>query len=252
VSQPTNSSLSGLLPTPCLNCGGPMSLLPAPYLHSELTLACPYCGQKEGLPSDVSAQQRQLRLRLMQVQQAREATEAPLKVMETIRKHWLIALIPLVLISVSQLGQVATLSSAVPIQSAAMMVIFGSVGLGMVAGYVGMMRCFRRLVRPLLHARPPLQQGLQARCRTCGGELPAIREFEVNCGFCNTKNLLGQMMSADVNQMLTAERMEYQQRTNKTWNSGVYALPMQTFYRWTVAAVVSISAIGIGILCIIR
>jgi hypothetical protein len=251
VSQPT-SGTSGLLPTPCLNCGGPMSLKPAPYLHSELTLACPYCGQQEGLPSDVAAQQRQLRLRLMQVQHAREATEAPLKAMETIRKHWLFALIPLVLISVSQLGQVASLPAGYPIQSAAMMIIFGSVGMGMVAGYLGMMRCFRRLVRPLLNARPPLQQGLQARCRACGGDLPTIREFEVTCGFCNTKNLLGQSMSADVNQLLAAERTEHEQRTNRTFNSGVYALPMQTFYRWTVAAAVTISVIGIGILCIMR
>jgi hypothetical protein len=229
-----------------------MSLLPAPYLHSELTMACPYCGQKEGLPSDVAAQQRQLRLRLMQVQQAREATEAPLKAVETIRKHWLIALIPLVLISISQLGQVVSLPAGYPIQSAAMIVICGSVGLGMVAGYLGMMRCFRRLVQPLLHARPPVQQGLQARCRACGGDLPMIRAFEVTCGFCNTKNLLGQTMSVDISQLLAAERMEYQQRTNKTWNAGVFALPMQTFYRWTVAAAVSISVIGIGILCIIR
>ena len=171
--------------------------------------------------------------------------------MATIRQHWLVALIPLALISVTQVSQVVS-TPVLPLQSAAVILVMASIGVGMIGGYFGMMRCYRKLVQPLLCARPPRQLGLSARCRTCGGDLPPIRDFEVTCGFCFSKNLLGKSLAGDVSQILANEVQEYQARAMKNWDNGVYAKPMQAFYVWGTGVALVFSVVGIVVLCLIR
>ncbi len=229
-----------------------MALQPAPTLHANLTLACPFCGQQEPLPADAAAQHRQLRVRLMQVQQARAAVEAPLAMVETVRKHWLIALVPLVIMSAAQWIQALSAPAEMPLETLAFTAIVGSLGLGMIGGYFGMMRSYRALIVPRLCARPPLQPGLSARCRTCGGDLPGVRDAEVNCSYCGTRNLPNSSLSASVDQLLLAERQEFLQRSREAFRPEAYGLPMKAFYRWAAITTVVFSAVGIVLLYLMR
>lgn len=59
-----------------------------------------------------------------------------------------------------------------------------------VARLVGRLR-YRRIVRPLLLARPPRGGATAARCRVCGGELPKSLERFVVCKFCRSESVVG-------------------------------------------------------------
>ncbi len=49
---------------------------------------------------------------------------------------------------------------------------------------------YRRVLRPLLMARPAVTSGAPFSCRACGGSLPAQRSVEARCSYCDTTNLI--------------------------------------------------------------
>jgi hypothetical protein len=210
---------------------------PAAGLHGEPTLTCSYCGNTEALPAEAAAQDRFLRLRLMQVRRSREALEAPLRSFEMVRQSWAIALVFFVVMGGWQLWQALSVAGKAPIEST----IFGLLGasgvVGVIFGYFGMTRAFRVLVRPMLQARPPAAQGLAARCRSCGGDLPQMRTTQVACSFCGASNFLDAAQAHDVSNLLAREQAEYQRRAHGGGppDGSAYQQPAKAFYRWMVA-----------------
>lgn len=61
-------------------------------LHQNPELWCHHCGHREGLPSDAAERHRHLRLRLMQLSRAREASEAPLQTFKAMNGVWPMAI----------------------------------------------------------------------------------------------------------------------------------------------------------------
>jgi hypothetical protein len=226
------------LPRPCLGCGAPMTAVaPVAGLHGNPTLTCRYCGNTETMPAEAAAQDRFLRLRLMQVRRSREALEAPLKSFEMVRQSWAIGLVFFVAIGGWQLWQALSVVGKAPIESTLFATLGASVVVGIIFGYVGMSRAFRGLVQPLLQARPPAESGLSARCRSCGGELPNVRATQVQCGFCGANNFLDAGLARDVSNLLASEQAEYQRRAHGGHppDGSAYQQPAKAFYRWTVA-----------------
>ncbi len=76
-------------------------------------------------------------------------------------------------------------------------------------------RSYRRAVRPLLFARAPLQPGLPARCRACGGPLPDGRDAFVMCRYCNTQSLVTPELERDRVQLLQGEQRFYTDRAHR-------------------------------------
>lgn len=226
------------LPKPCLGCGAPMTAnAPAAELHGDPTLICRYCGNTETLPAEAAAQDRFLRLRLMQVRRSREALEAPLRSFEMVRQSWAIALVFFSVMGGWQLWQALGATGKAPVESTLYGLLGASGVVGVIFGYVGMTRAFRVLVRPMLQARPPAAQGLCARCRACGGDLPLIRATHVACSFCGANNFLDAAQARDVSSLLASEQAEYQRRAHGGGPSdgSAFQEPAKAFYRWMVA-----------------
>lgn len=234
------------LPKPCLGCGAPMVAPEPGRLHTDAVLRCGYCGASESLPVDVAAQDRFLRLRLLQVRRAREGLEAPLRTFEMVRQSWAMGLFVFAIIGGWQLWQAFSTAGKAPLQSTLFGVLGGSGVVGVIIGYFGMIRAFRVLVRPLLQARAPLQPGLAARCRSCGGELPTVRAAQALCGFCGANNFLDAAMAHDVSSLLTAEQSEYQRQATggRPSNSAAYEQPAKAFYRWAAVGAAVTFVVG--------
>jgi len=235
------------LPKPCLRCGAPMVATETSSLHTDATLTCSFCGSRESMPLDAAAQDRFLRLRLLQVRRAREGLEAPLRTFEMVRQSWAMGLVVFVLVGGWQLWQAFSTAGKVPLQSTLFGILGGSGVVGVVVGYFGMSRAFRSLVKPLLTARAPLQQGLEARCRSCGGELPPLRKSQVQCGFCGANNFLDAAMAHDFTARLAAEQSEYQRQANSgnASNASAYEQPARAFYRWAAIGAGAAALLGV-------
>lgn len=242
------------LPKPCLGCGAPMTVVENSVgLHGDPTLTCRFCARTESMPADAAAQARYLRMRLMQVRRAREALEAPLRTFEVVRQSWAIALVFLVAIGGWQFWQAFSAAATVPIESTVFGVAGGAAVVGVVFGYLGMHRAFRRLVRPRLQARPPVEQGLAARCRSCGGDLPSVRAAQVVCGYCGASNFLDTSLANDVSQQLAGELAEYQRRAHagQPADGSAFQLPAKAFYRWAGAGAGATFVLGV-VLALLR
>src|SRR5690606_11679436 len=135
-------------------------------LHANPKLRCAYCRREEELPRDAAERHRHLRLRLMQVQRAREMHEAPLKTYQALKGSFVFgagfaALFGAWQISswLSNLGATARLQQPGLESAYLQSIVFAALGpalsVGMVAGYVGMSRAFKTAVLPLMRARPP-------------------------------------------------------------------------------------------------
>jgi hypothetical protein len=235
------------VPMPCANCGAPMQLVSGPYLNSGLGLYCGYCRQSEPLPPDAAERVRYLGWRLTQLRQARENDEAPLRTIATLRRSWIPALVIFFVITVSQilrtLSTVQTLQKVAPeaVQSVLLpMVIALGMFAGYLSGYVGMARGYRRAVKPLLRARPPMAAGLAIRCRSCGGDLPNVHAPEVVCRYCGAPNQLDQELTTRASELLQTEISAYQARATKVYSQDAFRAPTQAFYRWgAIGAVVA-------------
>ncbi|MBN1612778.1 MAG: hypothetical protein JW940_39515 [Polyangiaceae bacterium] len=240
---------------PCANCGAPTQLVSGPYLNSSLGLYCGYCRRSEPLPPDAAERVRYLQWRLMQLGQARENDEAPLRTVARLKRAWVPVLVVFFASTVLQISQ--TLSTVQAVQKAAPQAVHDvafpmAIGLSMFAGYlfgyVGMLRGYRRAVKPLLRARPPMAAGLAIRCRSCGGDLPNVNAPEVVCRYCGAPNQLDKELTTRTGELLQAEISAYQARAAKVYSHDAFRAPTKAFYRWgaagaVVALVVCVAAI---------
>jgi len=225
------------LPRPCLGCGAPMTAVDTSAgLHGDATLTCRYCNNTETMPAEAAAQERFLRLRLLQVRRAREALEAPLKSLEMVRQSWAIALVFFAVMGGWQMWQALSVAGKVPLESTVFALLGASAVVGVIVGYFGMTRAFRALVRPTLLARPPAESGLSARCRSCGGALPSVRGTQITCGFCGANNFLDAALAQDVSNLLASEQAEYQRRAHGGHppDGSAYQQPAKAFNRWAI------------------
>jgi hypothetical protein len=252
-SSSASSAWSQGVPMPCSNCGAPMQLVSGPYVNSSLGLYCGYCRQSEPLPPDAAERVRYLGWRLMQLGQARENDEAPLRTVAMLRRAWVPVLVLFFILTAFQvfrtLSTVQALQKVAPqaVQDAAWPI---AIQLGMFAGYlmgyVGMARGYRRAVKPLLRARPPTAPGLAIRCRSCGGDLPNVNAPEVVCRYCGAPNQLDEELTTRAGELLQAEISAYQARAAKVYSHDAFQAPTKAFYRWgavgAVAALIVSSA----------
>lgn len=211
-----------------------MAVADAQYLHQNPELCCQYCGRRETLPLDAAERHRYLRLRLLQVSQAREASEAPLRTLKAMNDAWVPSLF-----LVGAMGLYQSWSFLqnwkVLIKLAPEQALFGAVPLaamfGMLSGWLGMRHAYTQRLRPLLRARPPQAPGLAARCRNCGGGLPEVRAPQVICQHCNATNLLDDSLTADAAALLEREAVAYAQHVRPwTRDANVYQAPLRAFY----------------------
>jgi hypothetical protein len=126
-----------------------------------------------------------------------------------------------------------------------------AVALGMLSGWLGMRRAFVAQLRPLLRARPPRQQGLAARCRGCGADLPPVRAPEVKCSYCSASNVLDAELTTSA--LLATEAEEYRRRAQGSMHDPkVYLAPSRAFCRFGAIGVAVTLAIGIAIFSVLR
>ena len=224
---------------PCSNCGAPMQLVSGPYVHSNLGLYCGYCRQSEPLPPDAAERVRYLQWRLMQLGQAREDDEAPLRTVAALRRAWVPVLALFFIMTAFQAYQSLSLMHALQktapeaVKDVALPIVIGlSMFAGYLSGYVGMSRGYRRAVKPLLRARPPTAPGLAIRCRSCGGDLPNVNAPEVVCRYCGASNLLDHELATRAGELLQAEISAYQARAAKIYSHEAFRAPTKAFYRW--------------------
>jgi hypothetical protein len=227
-----------------------MTLLGAEALHADPTLVCEFCGGRESLPRDAVEQHRHLRLRLLQVRRARDLAEAPIATFQAVRQGWAIALVALVPLAGWQWWQLFAATAAPP-QVVGFAVLSGAAMVGVMCGYIGMHRAFARWVKPLLRARPPVKHGLAARCRSCGGTLPAVRAPSVTCTYCGAANLLDPALARDASALLDAERAEHERRVrgDAADHSAPYAAPSRAFVRWGLIGAAIAATAGTIVVC---
>lgn len=239
-------------PTPCTVCGAPMVATEPQFLHQDPELACPYCGRRETLPRDAAQLHRHLRLRLLQLSQAREAAEAPLRTFKLMNDSWPPAIAMVLVMAIYQAWSLSNnwraLGKLDPSQAILGLVPLAA-SIGMVSGWLGMRRVFSRRLRPILRARPPHAPGLAARCRNCGGNLPPVRAPQVLCSYCGAGNLLDAALTANAAALLQQEAREYQRRL-QPWarDAALYHAPVRAFYLYgAVGAFVGLLLSGLGL-----
>lgn len=233
-------------PVPCLGCGAPMQIGAAAGLHAAPELACGYCGAREGLPADALARHQHLRLRLMQLKRAREGLEAPIKSYAAVKQAMLPGMVmALVLGGFQVFTQLQSNSGHATLLTLFPLAAF----VGLLVGWVAMLVTFRRLIAPLMRARPATQPGLCARCRSCGGNLPPVRAEKVTCRFCSADNLLDAKLSSDVSELLRRESEQYFARARgERPDPNAYSRPARAFYVWGLAAAgATLLAIELGL-----
>lgn len=232
-------------PTPCFNCGALMTMGAAAGLHMTPELSCHFCGAREVLPADAAQRVQHLRLRLIQLQRAREAREAPLRTFAMLKQSMLPGMVIMVVICGIQLaGQWGRLNGTPTL----LMLAPVSIITGMIAGWLGMLAAFRALVRPLMQARPATQPGFSARCRSCGGDLPLARAEKVACRYCQAENLLDQKLTSNVSALLQREaELYHQQAQGKRPDPNAFDRPAQAFYVFGLAG----AALSFGVLAVV-
>jgi hypothetical protein len=121
---------------------------------------------------------------------------------------------------------------------------------GMLIGWLAMVFTYRSKVRPLLRARPPMQQGLTARCRCCGAPLPPVRAPEVACAHCAVVNLLDAALTRDASALLANEADEHYQRARGwTHDASVYGAPARALRIFGIGGGVATALlVGAGLL----
>ena len=243
-------------PAPCATCGAPMSPGPAASLHANPEWVCGYCGRREAMPADAAERHRYLRLRLMQLQRAREATEAPLQTFRSLSQTYPMALALFGVLALWQgysFWNGPSAPGGADIGRAMLALLPLAVALGMLSGWLGMRRAFVAQLRPLLRARPPRQQGLAARCRGCGADLPPVRAPEVKCSYCSASNVLDAELTTSAGALLAAEAEEYRGRAQGfTHDPNVYLAPSRAFYRFGAIGAALTLGIGVAIFGVLR
>jgi len=246
-----------LPPTPCTVCGAPMVTTEPQYLHQNPELTCRYCGRREPLPKDAAQLHRHLRLRLLQLSHAREASEAPLRTFRVMNESWPPAIALLAVMFLYQAWNLHNhwrLMGQLEASQAMFALVPLAASVGMVSGWLGMRHVFSRQLRPLLRARPPHAPGLAARCRNCGGGLPPVRAPQLVCGYCGASNLLDATLTANAAALLQREEQEYQQRS-KPWtrDSTLFQAPVRAFYLYgAVGAAIALLVSGFGLFLFVR
>ncbi len=208
------------------------------------------------MPADGAERHRYLRLRLLQVQRAREATEAPLQSFRALSQTYPPALALFGLMALWQgygFWNGPGASGSADIGQLLFALVPLAVALGMLSGWLGMRRAFVAQLRPLLRARPPRQQGLAARCRGCGADLPPVRAPEVKCTYCSASNVLDAELTTGAGALLAAEADEYRRRAQGFMHDpNVYLAPSRAFYRFGALGGVVTLVIGIALFSVLR
>jgi uncharacterized membrane protein len=208
-------------------------------------LSCQYCGLREGLPKEHADLVVELNRRLTLAANAAFQATGVLKALARIFEQgsavgsvaglfFVLALgvTVVVLLGAVPLWQVAPqelLASLVVSSLATPALLFAVPVSIMVARQVGRFR-YRVTVRPYLLARPPLVNGGRARCRVCGGELPASNQPILSCPYCRTESVVGQELFAASAVALEREQVQQLER------SRALAPAAQRLSRWMGAA----------------
>lgn len=238
-------------PAPCTTCGAPMVIIEPVALHQNPELSCRYCGQREGMPVEAAERHRHLRLRLLQLSRARDATEAPLQTFKAMNEMWPFAIAGSLAMGAFQSWNFFS-NWRTTGQAQLAMAVYGAfplaIAFGMLSGWLGMRHAFAAQLKPLLRARPPLSVGQPARCRTCGGALAPVRAPSVTCSYCQTSNLLDTVLTAEASALLAREAQEYERRM-RPWarDPDLYLAPSRAFYRYAAigggVALVALTAV---------
>ena len=218
-------------PIPCARCGAPMQEFGPTSLVGPVQVRCPYCHAVETLPAHEAQRVIALRARLAGLRAAQEAEEGPsvayAKMVETLRSQiWIYAAIgifSLVSLVGSTINQIRTAITATNISETVRKEILSStatssigVGIlfGVVIGYLLALRNYKKAVVPTLRARPPVQPGMPARCRSCGASLPAdpTQGAFVQCAHCAAQNLISSDLMRDRVRLLDEETRAYSAR----------------------------------------
>lgn len=250
MQAPTANLWSHGVPMPCSKCGAPMQVVAAQAGYGAGALFCGYCHQHEALPPDAAERVRYLQHRLALLKQARENDEAPLRSVSALRRGWIPVLLLFGAMTVHQLYKnvdlIRTLQKTAPEAVSHMvapltmqLALFG----GYVSGYLGMSLAYKRAVKPLLRAKPPMAAGVALRCRSCGGDLPSVRAPYVICGYCSAHNLLDSQVTQRASQLLMEEIAAYQARANGVYSTDAFRAPTKAFYRWAIPGAVIIGVI---------
>jgi DNA-directed RNA polymerase subunit RPC12/RpoP len=190
-------------PIVCRTCGGDMTLAP------DLTLSCRYCGARDVLPPDDLGRALDIKNRLALAEQRsaqlRGIDAALASVFEDRMAFVRVAGAYFALSALIFLGASLNVASVLwSHQGQLSAQVVSELGIGallsplFVLGIAASLAfalargraVYRRRIRPLLLARPPLQVGVGLRCRTCGGILPEARSVDVRCSYCGTVNLI--------------------------------------------------------------
>lgn len=178
-------------------------------LHADSSVSCRYCGARDVLPADQLGRLLEIKSRLAQAEQRAahvrgfDATfagifEDPRSFLRVMGLYFAFGVFVLLmsgwqlyenfLPNVSKLSD-GTVAQVVIGQLIGPLVILGtgaSFGIALLVGR----RHYRKSVRPLLIARPPVAPNLPFACRVCGGDLPPAREGSLVCTYCHASNLV--------------------------------------------------------------
>jgi hypothetical protein len=237
-------------PLPCLGCGATMRVEEAAVgLHANPTLSCAFCGRREPMPAEAAERHRFIRLRLQQLERARLTAEAPLATYRQIKTAMVPGFLFLIVgmglstfqsLTHQRVGHPPGMGELFPIAFIA----------GLVAGWAGMVYTFRSIVRPLLEARPPERAGMPATCRSCGGDLPAIKAAQVACPYCRADNVLGGTATERVGVILEGD-FKAKMARGTLGDANVFSRPTRAFYVWGGVGV-AVGLVGLQLVLMLR
>ena len=176
-------------------------------LGADFRASCRHCGAVDTLPADELGRVLDIKNRLA----AAEQRSVQVKGMDATLAHvfedrgaflrvsgvYLVIAGTILAFTLYQFVELSDTLDKVPFEAAGQMVLGSLTGplfmLGMafslaVSLAVGRSH-YRKMVRPLLLAKPPEQAGMRLRCRVCGGDLPEARSADVRCTYCQSVNL---------------------------------------------------------------
>jgi hypothetical protein len=187
------------IPLLCAGCGGPGNP------SAEGVLVCPYCGRREQLPANELDRMLEMRRRLaaaaMQAEQCKGVERALFSIFESgsmfsgfLGVYFAFAGFVLLYSVVSAWSVLTTTNpDYVPLM---MVHVFSgpsfvlalplSMSLALALGR----RRYRKEIRPIFMARPPVAPGAPARCRVCGGSLPESSDAIRTCKYCQTTSVV--------------------------------------------------------------